>query len=100
MQAPSWAGSKSILNENSDGTRAYDARIHTHAHVFIYADSLRGSSSAVMSVNSLFDTQFVVKDIDPDGKKFDRGRLSLPSFPNQTTNAQCRVLSHRHPHLT
>ena len=47
-----------------------------HAHVFIYADSLRGSSSAVMSTNSLFDTQFVVKDIDPDGKKFDRGRLS------------------------
>ena len=26
-----------------------------------------------MSVNSLFDTQFVVKEIDPDGKKFDRG---------------------------
>ncbi|WFD24747.1 DNA-directed RNA polymerases I, II, and III subunit RPABC3 [Malassezia equina] len=25
-----------------------------------------------MSANSLFDTQFVIKEIDPDGKKFDR----------------------------
>lgn len=37
----------------------------------------RGGAAAfltrAMSVNSLFDTQFVVKEIDPDGKKFDRG---------------------------
>lgn len=30
-----------------------------------------------MSANSLFDSQFTVTQIDPDGKKFDRGTLLL-----------------------
>ena len=30
-----------------------------------------------MSANSLFDTQFAVTQIDPDGKKFDRGMWML-----------------------
>lgn len=29
-----------------------------------------------MDPTNLFDTQFVVSQIDPDGKKFDRGRFS------------------------
>ncbi|AXA50646.1 DNA-directed RNA polymerases I, II, and III subunit RPABC3 [Malassezia restricta] len=34
-----------------------------------------------MSVNSLFDTQFVVKEIDPDGKKFDRVSRVIATSP-------------------
>lgn len=40
-----------------------------------------------MSSNSLFDAQFVVTAIDPDGKKFDRGAL-LAAY----VLTQCRAL--------
>ena len=56
---PHAAGEEAFLSRDrpKKETRGHDAAFLTRA----------------MSVNSLFDTQFVVKEIDPDGKKFDRG---------------------------
>ena len=51
--------------------------------VFILDTVTTHHTSGTMDPTNLFDTQFVIDEIDPDGKKFDRGTLPhLTSYPN------------------
>ncbi|WFD04900.1 DNA-directed RNA polymerases I, II, and III subunit RPABC3 [Malassezia vespertilionis] len=50
-----------------------------------------------MSSNNLFDTQFVVKAIDPDGKRFDRVSRIIANSPTLDMNLSLDIMTEVYP---